>query len=138
MIKEIVKDEEILTKKSETVSIEEAQEIVTDLLDTAKAHIDNCAGLAAPQIGVNKRVVVVRNGDSFFPMVNPVVVKKTGKKFLNHEGCLSLDGIRAVERYASVLVSYTDGKGKRQTKTFNGTLAIVIQHETDHLNGVLI
>jgi peptide deformylase len=138
MIKEIVKDEAILTQKSETVSMEEAKEIIADLLDTAKAHIDNCAGLAAPQIGVNKRVVVVRNGDSFFPMVNPVVVKKTGKKFLNHEGCLSLDGIRAVERYASVLVNYTDGKGKRQTKTFNGTLAIVIQHETDHLNGVLI
>jgi peptide deformylase len=138
MIKEIVKDEAILTQKSETVSMEEAKEIIADLLDTAKAHIDNCAGLAAPQIGVNKRVVVVRNGDSFFPMVNPVVVKKTGKKFLNHEGCLSLDGIRAVERYSSVLVNYTDGKGKRQTKTFNGTLAIVIQHETDHLNGVLI
>jgi peptide deformylase len=138
MIKEIVKDEAILTLKSETVSMEEAKEIIADLLDTAKAHIDNCAGLAAPQIGVNKRVVVVRSGDSFFPMVNPVVVKKTGKKFLNHEGCLSLDGIRAVERYASVLVNYTDGKGKRQTKTFNGTLAIVIQHETDHLNGVLI
>lgn len=138
MIKEIVKDEAILTQKSETVSMEEAKEIIADLLDTAKAHIDNCAGLAAPQIGVNKRVVVVRNGDSFFPMVNPVVVKKTGKKFLNHEGCLSLDGIRAVERYASVLVNYTDGKGKRQTKTYNGTLAIVIQHETDHLNGVLI
>jgi peptide deformylase len=138
MIKEIVKDEAILTQKSETVSMEEAKEIIADLLDTAKAHIDNCAGLAAPQIGVNKRVVVVRSGDSFFPMVNPVVVKKTGKKFLNHEGCLSLDGIRVVERYASVLVNYTDGKGKRQTKTFNGTLAIVIQHETDHLNGVLI
>jgi peptide deformylase len=138
MIKEIVKDEAILTQKSETVSMEEAKEIIADLLDTAKAHIDNCAGLAAPQIGVNKRVVVVRNGDSFFPMVNPVVVKKTGKKFLNHEGCLSLDGIRAVERYPSVLVNYTDGKGKRQTKTFNGTLAIIIQHETDHLNGVLI
>lgn len=138
MIKEIVKDEAILTQKSEIVSMEEAKEIIVDLLDTAKAHIDNCAGLAAPQIGVNKRVVVVRNGDSFFPMVNPVVVKKTGKKFLNHEGCLSLDGIRAVERYASILVNYTDGKGKRQTKTFNGTLAIVIQHETDHLNGVLI
>lgn len=138
MIKEIVKDTEFLTQKSEQVSLEEAQEIITDLLDTANHHIDNCAGLAAPQIGINKRVVVVRNGDHFFPMVNPVVVKKSGKKFLNHEGCLSLEGVRAVERYSSVLVNYTDGKGKRQTKTFNGTLAIIVQHETDHLNGVLI
>jgi peptide deformylase len=138
MIKEIIKDTDVLTRKSETVSMEEAREIIADLLDTAKAHIDDCAGLAAPQIGINKRVVVIRSGDSFWPMVNPVVVKKSGKKFLNHEGCLSLDGIRAVERYPSVLVGYIDKSGKRVTKTYNGTTAIIIQHETDHLNGVLI
>lgn len=138
MIKEIIKDETILTQKSEQVSVEEAQEIITDLLDTAYHHIDDCAGLAAPQIGVHKRVVVVRNGDSFFPMINPVVVKKTGKKFINCEGCLSLEGSRKVERYSSILVGYIDKSGKRITKTFNGTLAIIIQHETDHLNGVLI
>ena len=138
MIKEIVKDTEFLTQKSEQVSVEEAQEIITDLLDTAGHHIDECAGLAAPQIGVHKRVVVIRNGNTFFPMINPVVVKKSGKKFVNHEGCLSLEGTRAVERYSSVLVGYLDKSGKRITKTFNGILAIIVQHETDHLNGVLI
>ena len=138
MIKEIVKDENILTQKSEQVSIEEAQEIITDLLDTAKAHIDDCAGLAAPQIGINKRVVVIRKDDSFFPMINPMIIKRTGQRFINREGCLSLEGVRSVERYTSVLVSYTDGKGKRQTKTFNGMPAIIVQHEVDHLNGVLI
>ena len=138
MIKAIIKDEEFLTQKSEAVTFEEAQEIITDLLDTAKAHIEMCAGLAAPQIGVNKKVVVVRTGNTFFPMVNPVVIKKTGKKFVNTEGCLSLEGCRNVVRWSSVLVGYIDGSGKRQTKTFNGTMAIIIQHETDHLNGVLI
>ena len=138
MIKAIIKDEEFLTQKSEAVTFEEAQEIITDLLDTAKAHIEMCAGLAAPQIGVNKKVVVVRTGNTFFPMVNPVVIKKTGKKFVNHEGCLSLEGVRAVERYPSVLVGYIDKSGKRCTKSFNGTTAIIIQHETDHLNGILI
>lgn len=138
MIKEIVKDTNILTQKSEAVTFEEAQEIITDLLDTAYHHIDTCAGLAAPQIGVNKRVVVVRTGNTFFPMINPVVVKKTGKKFVNHEGCLSLDGVRAVERFPSILVGYIDKSGKRCTKSFNGTTAIIIQHETDHLNGILI
>jgi peptide deformylase len=139
MIKEIVKDEAILTQKSETVSMEEAQEIITDLLDTAQAHIDECVGLAAPQIGVNKKVIVIRNGhDSFVPMINPVVVRKIGKKFLNNEGCLSLEGTRSVERYPSVLVGYTDKNGKRVTKTFNGIYSIIIQHETDHLNGILI
>lgn len=138
MIKEIVKDESILTQQSEKVEIEEAQEIITDLLDTAHHHIDNCAGLAAPQIGVLKRVIVVRNGNTFFPMINPVIVKKNGKKFVNTEGCLSLDGCRKVERYSSVLVWYMDKSGKFITKTFNDALAIIIQHETDHLNGKLI
>ena len=138
MIKEIIKDENFLTQKSEPVLIEDAQEIVTDLLETAYHHIDNCAGLAAPQIGVLKRVIVVRNGDAFCPMINPVVVKKTGKKFINSEGCLSLEGSRKVERYSSVLVGFTNTSGKRITKTFNGTLAIIIQHEVDHLNGKLI
>ncbi len=138
MIKEIVKDTEFLTQKSETVSVEEAQEIVTDLLDTASHHIDNCAGLAAPQIGVLKKVIVVRSGSSFFPMINPMIIKKSGKKFVNNEGCLSLEGSRSVERYSNVLVSYQDKTGKRLTKTFNGLLAIIVQHETDHLNGKLI
>jgi peptide deformylase len=138
MIKEIVKDENFLTQKSEQVSIEEAQEIITDLLDTANYHIDNCAGLAAPQIGVLKKVIVVRRDNSFFPMVNPMIIKKSGKKFVNNEGCLSLEGSRAVERYENVLVNYSDGRGKRQTKSFNGMMAVIVQHEVDHLNGKLI
>jgi peptide deformylase len=138
MIKEIVKDTEFLTQKSEQVSIEEAQEIITDLIDTATHHIDHCVGLAAPQIGALKKVVVIGTGTSFFPMVNPLIVKKSGKKFVNYEGCLSLEGTRAVERYSTVLVSYQDRSGKRLTKTFNRIPAIIVQHETDHLNGKLI
>lgn len=138
MIKEIVKDENFLTQKSETVTVEEAQTIIIDLLETANEHIDNCAGLAAPQIGVLKKVIVVRSGNSFFPMINPMIIKKSGKKFVNNEGCLSLEGTRSVERYSTVLVSYQDRAGKRLTKTFNGLLAIIVQHETDHLNGKLI
>lgn len=138
MIKEIVKDENFLTKKSEIVEITEAQEIITDLLDTAKHHIDNCVGLAAPQIGVLKKVIVVRNGDSFVPMINPTIIKRVGTKFLNKEGCLSLDGERTVCRYPSVMVSFTDRNGKKQIKTFNGFTSIIIQHETDHLSGKLI
>ena len=138
MIKEIVKDTEFLTQKSEAVTVEEAQEIITDLLDTANHHIDECAGLAAPQIGVHKKVIVVRNGNSFFPMVNPMIIKKSGRKFVNNEGCLSLEGSRNVERFPTVLVSYMDGRGKRVTKTFNSLLAVIIQHEVDHLHGKLI
>lgn len=138
MIKDIVKDTNILTQKSEPVSIEEAREVITDLLDTANHHIDECAGLAAPQIGVHKKVIVVRNGNSFFPMINPMIIKKSGRKFVNNEGCLSLEGTRNVERFPTILVSYTDRNGKRVTKTYNGLMAVIIQHEVDHLHGVLI
>lgn len=138
MIKDIVKDTNILAQKSEPVSIEEAQEVITDLLDTANHHIDECAGLAAPQIGVHKKVIVVRTGNSFFPMVNPVIIKKSGRKFVNNEGCLSLEGSRNVERFPTILVSYTDRNGKRTTKTYNGLMSVIIQHEVDHLHGVLI
>jgi peptide deformylase len=71
-------------------------------------------------------------------MINPMIIKKSGKKFVNNEGCLSLEGTRSVERFPTVLVGYTDRKGKRTTKTYNGLLSVIIQHEVDHLNGKLI
>ena len=138
MIKEIVKDENFLTKKSETVEITEAQEIITDLLDTARHHIDKCAGLAAPQIGILKKVIVVRDGNTFFPMINPTIIKRTGNQFSSKEGCLSLEGERIVKRHPSILVSYQDINGNKLTKTFNSLLSVIIQHEIDHLNGKLI
>lgn len=138
MIREIIKDENILTQKSEKVELAEAKEIVSDLLDTAKAHIDNCAGLAAPQIGVLKKVIVVNINGSFYPMINPVILKKIGNQFNSTEGCLSLEGERTVKRYKSVMVNYQDVTGKKLTKTFTGFIATIIQHEVDHLNGKLI
>lgn len=138
MVREIIKDKNILTQKSERVELEEAKEIISDLLDTAKAHIDNCVGLAAPQIGILKKVIAIRNGNSFFPMINPVILKRIGSQFNSKEGCLSLEGERIVKRSPSVLVSYQDYTGKKITKTFNSMLSVIIQHEIDHLNGKLI
>lgn len=138
MVREIIKDENILTQKSEKVELAEAKEIVSDLLDTAKAHIDNCAGLAAPQIGVLKKVIVVNINGSFYPMINPVILKKIGNQFNSTEGCLSLEGERTVKRYKAAMVNYQDVTGKKLTKTFTGFIATIIQHEVDHLNGKLI
>ena len=138
MIKEIVKDIEFLSQKSEVVKFEEVAKLIRDLIDTAKDHINSCVGLAAPQIGELKRVIVVRNGNTFSPMINPAILKRTGNRFASKEGCLSLEGERVVMRSPQVMVSYLDSNGKRQTKNFNGLAAIVIQHEVDHLNGVLI
>lgn len=138
MVKEIVKDVNVLTQKSEKVELNEAIEIVVDLLDTANQHVDHCVGLAAPQIGVLKKVIVVRAGNAFYPMINPVILKKIGNQFNSVEGCLSLEGERTVKRHQSVMVNYQDISGKKLTKTFTGFIATIIQHEVDHLNGKLI
>lgn len=138
MIREIIKDVNILTQKSEPVDLDEAKEIVVDLFDTAIEHQDNCVGLAAPQIGILKKVIVVRMENVFYPMINPTILKKFGNQFNSTEGCLSLEGERTVKRHKSVMVNYQDISGKKLTKTFTGFIATIIQHEVDHLNGKLI
>jgi peptide deformylase len=138
MVKEIVKDTNVLTQKSEKVELNEAIEIVIDLLDTANHHADHCVGLAAPQIGALKKVIVVKADSAFYPMINPVILKKIGNQFNSVEGCLSLEGERTVKRSKSVMVTYQDISGKKLTKTFTGFIATIIQHEVDHLNGNLI
>lgn len=138
MIKEIIKDINVLTQKSEKVELDEAIEIVVDLIDTAIHHIDRCVGLAAPQIGILKKVIVVRMNNVFYPMINPTILKKFGNQFNSVEGCLSLEGERTVKRHKSVMVNYQDVSGKKLTKTFTGFIATIIQHEVDHLNGKLI
>lgn len=137
MIKPIVTDTELLCQKSENFIPGEDDHIITDMLDTANAH-DNCVGLAAVQIGHLKRVILVQIKNRFVPFINPVIMKKTGKPYTTTEGCLSLDGCRTTTRYPNVLVSYTDMSGKRVVKTYTGWTAQIIQHEVDHLNGILI
>ena len=70
--------------------------------------------------------------------INPGIVKRSAKTYYTEEGCLSIDGKRAVKRHSTVMVAWTDGKGKRKTKEFNGYTAEILQHEIDHCNGVLI
>lgn len=139
MIREIIKDVNVLTQKSEAVDLNEAREIIVDLFDTAIEHQDHCVGLAAPQIGILKKVIVVRMDNVFYPMVNPTILKKFGNQFNSTEGCLSLEGERTVKRHKSIMVNYLDAfSGKKVTKTFTGFVATIIQHEVDHLNGKLI
>lgn len=139
MIKEIIKDVEVLSQKSERFVLSgEDDYIVTDLIDTANAHKDVCAGLAAIQLGITKRVIVVRNGDKFIPYINPAIVGKSPQKYLAVEGCLSIEGEREVRRHRSIKVVFTDSKGKQRCQTFNGVIAQILQHEIDHCNGILI
>jgi peptide deformylase len=100
-------------------------------------------GLAAPQIGELKRIVVIdlsKDGDPKDPlvMINPEIKKYSDETVTTEEGCLSIPEIYYdVERPAEVTVEYTDLEGKRVTRDAKDKLAICIQHELDHLDGVL-
>ncbi|MCQ2178630.1 MAG: peptide deformylase [Bacteroidales bacterium] len=125
---------------------EELTALVTDLWDTL-GRADGC-GLAAPQIGVSKRVLVV-DGDimsdvydylSGFKrvMINPVVVESSEKECEYNEGCLSVPGIYAdVRRPERITVEYYNEKFEKVTETFDKFACRMVQHEMSHLDGVL-
>lgn len=138
MVRDIIRDPGILSQKSSPFVPAEDNHLIADMIDTANAHKDRCAGLACIQIGIPKRVILVRQEDKFIPFINPVIVKRSAKTYYTQEGCLSLDGERTVRRHSSVMVTWTDMKGKRKTKEFTGFTAEILQHEIDHCNGVLI
>lgn len=140
MRKEIIKDLEVLSQKSIPFDLTDESdiELLGDMIDTAEAHRENCVGLAAIQIGVPKRVILVRQGNIFTPFINPVIIKKSPSTYVADEGCLSLDGTRRVRRHHSIKVTWTTFSGKKRVQEFNGFVAQIIQHETDHCNGILI
>ncbi len=103
-------------------------------------------GLAAPQVGVLRRVVVIdvakRRDEEAVPqpiaMINPVITRASGEKATFEEGCLSIpDYYEEVERPAVIEVSYLDRDGRPASMEAEGILAVCIQHEIDHLDGVL-
>ena len=97
----------------------------------------NGVGLAAPQVGLPIRVVVIDVGDGLLELINPVITFREGKE-TDSEGCLSLPNIFGeVERSAKVKVEFLDRRGKKKHVTGTGLLARCIQHELDHLEGTL-
>lgn len=95
-------------------------------------------GLAGPQVGVLKRVIVVDIGDGLFEMVNPEIVEKYGEQLSPPEGCLSIQGLLGeVRRAEKIKVVGQDRYGKEIEIEAEGYLARAFQHEVDHLNGIL-
>jgi len=104
------------------------------------ARYDGVSGIAAPQIGELVRVCAVTRWDrTIVAMINPVITDITGIQEVELEGCLSIPGLRVyVARRNDVKVEWTTPEGKRVEDRFRGHEARVVQHEIDHLNGVLI
>jgi len=136
MIKPIMRDMMFLSRPSEKATAADNQ-VITDLIDTLNAHLDGCVGMAANMIGAQKRIIVVRMGPVSVPMVNPVIVSKSGE-YDAEEGCLSLMGMRKTKRYRDIEVSYQDASFLPRRQKYSGWIAQIIQHEIDHCNGVVI
>lgn len=136
MVRGIVKDALFLGQKSELATPEDML-VIDDLLDTLKANLEHCVGLAANMIGIKKRIIVYSVGAIGIPMINPVIIKKS-KPYETEEGCLSLIGVRKTTRYESIVIEYLDRNYKKQRQTFTGWTAQIIQHEIDHCDGIVI
>lgn len=101
------------------------------------------AGLAAPQVGVSERIVVIRHENQNLFLANPEIIKKSWARVVDEEGCLSVVDEQGrilygkVERHKKIVCRYLDKSGKPQRLEAEEFLARVIQHEVDHLNGIL-
>lgn len=139
-IRIIVKEpDEVLHKKAKEVTkiTPNVQKLLDDMADTM--YDAEGVGLAAPQVGILKRLIVIDAGDEhgLIKMINPEIMESEGEQF-GPEGCLSIPGWNGdVRRAEKVTVKGLDREGKELIITGTGLLARAFQHEIDHLNGVL-
>lgn len=136
MIKEINRDIFILSQKS-VPATENDRQTGEDLLETLIANSERCVGMAANMIGVSKNIIAINDNNNYTVMYNPEILK-ADKEYETEEGCLSLDGVRKTKRYKKIKVRYLDKDFKIKIKTYDGFTAQIIQHEVDHLSGIII
>lgn len=138
MVRNIVRDILFLKRKSVPAkNCKEDLQTANDLLETLSANRERCVGMAANMIGENKNIIAVTVGFFNIVMFNPKIVSKSGE-YETEEGCLSLDGVRKTKRFEEIEVEYLDMSFKKQHKKYSGFTAQIIQHEIDHLNGIII
>lgn len=136
MIREIVHDPFFLAQPSAEATRDDLQ-IAQDLVDTLRANLDRCVGMAANMIGERKRIIAVANGRMVIAMINPVILSSSGE-YETEEGCLSLEGVRKTKRYRTIKLKWQDMQMKEMTGKLEGFQAQIVQHEMDHCNGKLI
>ena len=133
----LTEGDEILRKISRPVKeIDKRAKILLD--DMAETMYKNDGvGVAAPQVGILRRIVVIDIGEGLLELINPEIVYSEGSK-IDTEGCLSIPGRRGtVERPAKVIVQALNRKGKPIQVTGEGLMAVALCHELDHLDGIL-
>lgn len=132
---------EILRQKSIDVSFDEIKtpemkNLIVDMKETMR-H-ENGVGIAAPQIGIHKRVIIVDTQSGPKAFFNPKIIKHSFLKRKDEEGCLSVPGVFGfVKRYKSVVVESFDENANKIRINASGLLSVVFQHEIDHLDGIL-
>ncbi len=99
-----------------------------------------CLGMAAPQVGKNIRVFWLKLGIDIVPYINPTILKRSSRTYLTSEGCLSLEPgkLYPVTRHHTVKMEWTDRTGRKRRETLQGLEAQVVQHEYDHLEGIML
>ena len=138
----IIEPDPILRKKSDAIEKvdDELRKLMDEMLETM--YEAPGIGLAAVQIGILKRLIVIdiskeEKKNPIF-LINPEIITKSKNKSVYEEGCLSLPGQFAeIERPAECLIKYLDYQGKQKELKATGLMATCVQHEIDHLNGVL-
>ena len=135
--KVVKKGDDVLRKKSKEVT-EMTPKILSLLDDMAETmYAENGVGLAAPQVGILKRIVVIDIGEGLMELINPVILEESGEQ-IEAEGCLSIPNVcGTVKRPAKVVVEALSRDGKRHRYEGTDMLARAFCHEIDHLNGVL-
>ncbi len=137
MVRQLIHDPILLAKKAAPATTEDLS-TVQDLFDTLLAHRETCVGMAANMIGVPKAIIAFFDGGVCTTMLNPEIIKVEGE-YETEEGCLSLlGGPRKTRRYQKIKVRYQNERFQVRLKSFQGFTAQIIQHEVDHLRGILI
>lgn len=141
IFKIITQPNPILRKKSAALNFSKisARELKSLIASMAKTMLKtDGVGLAAPQIGKNVRLAVINSKDGIFCLINPKLTKKSWASESAEEGCLSIPGVFGkVKRHKKISLTYYNQEGKKAKLTASGMMARVIQHEVDHLDGIL-
>ena len=129
----------VLTNPCEKLTEENYTKYLSKFLMRSIPYRKHGVGLASNQINLPYRICSVKIGEIWKTFINPEIIKYYGESFINNERCLSIPKKDFnVKRYKSVDIIYRDTKYRAQTATYNALTAIVLQHELDHLDGVLI